>query len=134
MRFDVNGLIAGAVVAHQGQVLLVRRRVPEGDLLWQFPAGKVEPGETPQIAAVREAREEAGTVVEPLGVIGEREHPVTGRQVVYVACRWMSGTPWAASPREVAEALWVPLEAVSERIPGGVYPPVWEWLSGAALP
>jgi 8-oxo-dGTP diphosphatase len=130
----MESTIAGAVVVHEGQVLLVRRAVPEGDLVWQFPAGKVDPGETPEEAAVREALEEAGVVVEPLTIIGERLHPVTGRRVVYVACRWLSGTDRAASPREVAEAGWVPMDGLAERIPGGVYGPVWEYLAGPALP
>nr|WP_237548549.1 MULTISPECIES: NUDIX domain-containing protein [unclassified Streptomyces] len=37
-------MIAGAVVQHEGRVLLIRRAVPEGDLVWQFPAGKVDGG------------------------------------------------------------------------------------------
>ncbi|MFD8570150.1 hypothetical protein [Streptomyces sp. NPDC059639] len=30
-------------------------------------------------------------MVEPLSVVGERMHPVTGRRVVYVGCRWVEG-------------------------------------------
>ncbi|MET7845446.1 NUDIX domain-containing protein [Streptomyces sp. NPDC005356] len=127
-------MIAGAVVVHQGEVLLVRRAVPEGRLVWQFPAGKVEPGESHEEAAVREALEEAGVVVEALTVIGERLHPLTGRRVVYAACWWLSGVAWAASQREVAEAAWVPFDELPPRIPGGVYGPVWEFLTGPALP
>ena len=37
--------IAAAIVVHEGRVLMVRRRVSEGQLSWQFPAGEVEPGE-----------------------------------------------------------------------------------------
>ncbi|MEB8343412.1 NUDIX hydrolase [Streptomyces endophyticus] len=105
----MDGLIAGAVVPHQGRVLLIRRAVPEGDLVWQFPAGKVDAGESPQQAAVRESLEETGVMVKPVAVIGERLHPVTRRRIVYVACRSLSGAPRAASPREVQEAAWVPL-------------------------
>ncbi|MFH8737179.1 NUDIX hydrolase [Streptomyces sp. NPDC017964] len=130
----IQPTIAGAVVAHQGEVLLVRRAVPEGSLVWQFPAGKVEPGESPEEAAVREALEEAGVVVEPRTVIGERLHPVTRRRIVYVACWWLSGAARAASPREVAEAVWVPFDELPSRIPGGVYGPVWEFLTGPGLP
>lgn len=36
--------IAAAIVVHEGRVLMVRRRVSEGQLSWQFPAGEVEPG------------------------------------------------------------------------------------------
>ncbi|WP_327660464.1 MULTISPECIES: NUDIX domain-containing protein [unclassified Streptomyces] len=134
LRLDVRSLIAGAVVARSGSVLLVRRAVPEGALVWQFPAGKVDSGEAPFDAAAREALEEAGVVVEPLALIGERLHPVTGRRVAYVACLWRSGQARPASPREVAEVAWVPFGQLTEWIPGGVYGPVWEYLTGPALP
>lgn len=127
-------MIAAAVVVHEGLVLLIRRRVPEGELVWSFPSGKVEDGETAEQAATREVLEEAGLLVEPRLVIGNRLHPATGRRVVYVACRWLSGEARAASPREVAEAAWVTLDELTERIPGGLHPPVWEHLSGPALP
>ncbi|WP_330279214.1 NUDIX hydrolase [Streptomyces sp. NBC_00569] len=134
LRLQIQPTISGAVVAHQGKVLLVRRAVPEGSLVWQFPAGKVEPGESHEETAVREALEETGVLVEPLTVIGERLHPVTGLRVVYVGCWWLSGAARAASPREVAEAVWVPFDELPSRIPGGVYEPVWEFLTGPALP
>ncbi|MER6438391.1 NUDIX domain-containing protein [Streptomyces sp. NPDC001185] len=127
----VDGLIAGAVVVRAGRVLMIRRAVPVGGLVWQFPAGRVEAGESAAEAAAREASEETGVRVEPVSVIGGRVHPETGRRVVYVACRWVSGEPWAASPREVAEAVWVPSAEVAERIPGGVFGPVRRYLDEA---
>lgn len=39
---------------------MVRRRVSEGQLSWQFPAGEVEPGEEREAAAVREPRRRQG--------------------------------------------------------------------------
>lgn len=128
---DADRLIAGAVVVLEGRVLLIRRAVPVGDLVWQFPAGKVDVGESVEEAAVREALEEAGVVLDSAWVIGERVHPVTGWRVAYVACRWVSGDPRAASPREVAEAAWVPVGEVAERIPGGVFGPVRRYLDEA---
>jgi 8-oxo-dGTP pyrophosphatase MutT (NUDIX family) len=50
--------IAAAVIVVDGR--LFRRAVAEGALVWQFPAGKVEPGESAEDAAVREAGEETG--------------------------------------------------------------------------
>lgn len=50
---------AVALVDPDGRVLLARR--PEGKAmagLWEFPGGKVEPGETPEAALIRELREE----------------------------------------------------------------------------
>ena len=46
--------ISAAIIVHDGRVLMVRRRVSEGELMWQFPAGGIEDGETAEDAAVRE--------------------------------------------------------------------------------
>jgi 8-oxo-dGTP diphosphatase len=58
--------IAIAVVEHEGCFLIGQR--PEGVPLaglWEFPGGKIQPGETPEAAAVRECVEETGLAVEP---------------------------------------------------------------------
>jgi len=120
--------IVGAVVVHADRVLLIRRSAPAGSLLWTFPSGKLEPGETAGKAAAREALEEAGVTVEPVRLLGERVHPVTGWPVAYVACRLLAGTAHAASPREVAEVAWVRLGEMRELVPGGVYAPVQAYL------
>lgn len=52
---------AGAMVDADGRVLLCQR--PEGKALaglWEFPGGKVEPGETPEACLMRELEEELG--------------------------------------------------------------------------
>lgn len=74
--------IAAAVILSEGRVLLVQRRQPEAGLLWQFPADKLEPGETPEQAAVREALEETGVQCAALRLLGHRIHPATGGQML----------------------------------------------------
>ncbi|WP_329446382.1 NUDIX hydrolase [Streptomyces canus] len=123
--------VAGAVIVRAGRLLLMRRASPVGALLWTFPSGKVDEGETASEAAVREAREEVGVTVVPVVVLGSRVHPLSGRLVVYVACRLLSGTAHAASPREVAEVAWVDGGRLAELVPGGLYGPVQAWVEAA---
>ncbi|WP_443748640.1 8-oxo-dGTP diphosphatase MutT [Asticcacaulis solisilvae] len=57
-------VVAAALVDADGRVLIAQR--PEGKSLagqWEFPGGKVEEGETPEIALIRELEEELGIVV-----------------------------------------------------------------------
>ena len=59
-------VVAAALIDGDGRVLLQRR--PPGKQmadLWEFPGGKVEPGETPEAALVRELAEELAIVVDP---------------------------------------------------------------------
>jgi 8-oxo-dGTP diphosphatase len=106
-------LIAIAVVEHDGSFLIGQR--PPGVALaglWEFPGGKIEPGETPEAAAVRECLEETGIAVQPLFRYPEREHDYAHDrvQLIFVACRPASGLP--DTPREPFR--WVEREALGK--------------------
>jgi len=116
--------IAAAIVVQDGRVLMVRRRITEGELSWQFPAGKIEPGETPEEAAVRETYEETGLAVKPAQLLGDRVHPMTTRMMFYVACDVVSGTATAGSRDEVAEVAWARRDEIAAYVPHGLFEPV----------
>ncbi|WP_433655346.1 NUDIX hydrolase [Nocardia sp. CA-128927] len=60
-RDQVQQLVVGAVVAHDGKVLLLQR--PADDFMggiWELPSGKADPGEALDQALIREVKEETG--------------------------------------------------------------------------
>ncbi|MBX3568795.1 MAG: (deoxy)nucleoside triphosphate pyrophosphohydrolase [Rhizobiaceae bacterium] len=100
---------ACALVDADGRVLLAQR--PPGKQLagmWEFPGGKVEPGETPEACLVRELREEIGvdTKVACLAPLTFASHSYEKFHLLmplYV-CRRFTGTPVA---REGQVLKWV---------------------------
>jgi len=100
---------AVALIDRDGRVLLARR--PEGKSmagLWEFPGGKVEAGETPEAALVRELREELGidtwqSCLAPLTFASHSYDDFHLLMPVF-ACRKWKGIP---RPRERQELRWV---------------------------
>jgi 8-oxo-dGTP diphosphatase len=117
-------VIAAAVTAHDGKVLLVKLRVKEGSLSWQFPAGAIEDGESASQAATREAKEETGLTVADSKVLGERVHPATGRTMIYVACDLVEGDTRVADDEKLSEFAWLKRGELAEYVPYGFFEPV----------
>lgn len=122
--------VSAAVIVHGGRVLLVRRRVSEGALSWQFPAGVIEPGECEEQAAVRETLEETRLTVVAVQFLGQRVHPLSGRTVSYTACQLVRGEAAVGNAREVAEVAWVGHSEIPAYVPEGLFGPVQEYLDG----
>jgi 8-oxo-dGTP diphosphatase len=123
--------ISAAIIVDQGRVLMVRRRVKEGALSWQFPAGGIEAGESPEEAAVRETLEETGLEVKAIRLLGQRVHPKTGREMSYTAAEVVAGEAHVADEEELAEVAWVAHSEISTYVPYGLFGPVQEYLDEA---
>jgi mutator protein MutT len=95
--------VAIALVYRNGR-WLVAKRTQSAHLggLWEFPGGKIETGETPAQAAIRELWEECRVVAQPANVLPARLHEYADRRVeIYpVSCRWQSGEAQAAGNLE----------------------------------
>ena len=106
-------VVAAALIDADGRVL-VQQRPPGKPMagLWEFPGGKVEPGETPEAALVRELTEELGIAVESacLAPATFASESLGGRHLVLLlyALRKWSGVPEA---HHASALKWVrPLE------------------------
>jgi len=120
--------ISAAIIVRGGKVLMVRRRVSEGELMWQFPAGAIEPGEIAEDAAVRETIEETGLTVKALRLLGERVHPKTGRLMSYTACEAVEGEARVADDEELDAITWASHAELPGLVPYGLFGPVQEYL------
>jgi 8-oxo-dGTP diphosphatase len=117
-------LVAAAVVLHGDRVLLTRRA--EGQHLaglWEFPGGKLEDGESPEDAVVRECREECGIEVAVEGIFNVTHHRYSDKEVLllFYRCSLVSGE---VQHLQVADHAWVhpaalgdyPLPPADERV------------------
>ena len=74
-----------------GGIVLVRRAIEPGFGLWVFPGGYVDRGEDVRLAAVREAREEAGIDVRLDGLVGIYSYAGSTPVVIVYRATWLSG-------------------------------------------
>ncbi|HYD99171.1 MAG TPA: 8-oxo-dGTP diphosphatase MutT [Alphaproteobacteria bacterium] len=117
-RLDLPTLlvVAVALVDADGRVLLAQR--PEGKSLaglWEFPGGKVDAGETPEAALIRELHEELGidtraSCLAPYTFASHSYERFHLLMPLYV-CRQWEGTP---TPKEGQRLAWVRPQALRD--------------------
>ncbi len=109
---DVPLVGVGAIIIEENRVVLVKRAHPPLQAQWSIPGGVLEVGELVREAAVREAQEETGLVVEPGELLGVYDRVLRDaeRRVQYhyvlidFLCRRVGGELFAAS--DAAEVYW----------------------------
>lgn len=104
------------IVSNGDRILMTRRIEVEKNLEWQFPGGKVEEGETPETAVLREILEETNISCKLLFKIGERVHPSTERQILYYACEYHGGEAGVNQDKNIAEVCWLTVEELKQKI------------------
>jgi len=117
-------IVAAAVIIRDGRVLLTRRG--EGQHLagmWEFPGGKLEAGESPEEALLRECQEECGIEVEVAEILEVTHHRYPEKEVLllFYRCELRAGE---VRHLQVADHAWVaprdlddyPLPPADERV------------------
>ncbi|MEE1618657.1 (deoxy)nucleoside triphosphate pyrophosphohydrolase [Brachybacterium sp. J153] len=106
--------VVGAIVERDGAVFAARRNADRSaGGLWEFPGGKVEPGESPEAALRRELREELGVDV-TVGPFVDRSLSNVGTARIELSCyaaQFEGDDPSASSDHDAMQ--WVPLAELS---------------------
>lgn len=104
-------IIGVAVIWNKENQILIDRRLPTGTManLWEFPGGKIEPGETIEECIEREILEELGIkiAVEQHLITIDHTYPHLRVTLTVHHCHYLEGVPQAI---ECAEVLWVGLD------------------------
>jgi 8-oxo-dGTP diphosphatase len=105
-------VVAAALIDPHGRVL-VQQRPPGKSMagLWEFPGGKIEIGETPEAALVRELREELGIIANALAPLAFASEALGEQHLVMLLfeCRAWTGAPEAIHASAVQ---WVAPDAL----------------------
>jgi len=102
----------GAIIIQNDRVVLVKRAHPPIQGQWSIPGGVLEVGELVREAAIREAREETGLIVQPADLLGVYDRILRNEEqrvqyhyvLVDFLCRPVGGELQAAS--DAAEVRW----------------------------
>jgi 8-oxo-dGTP diphosphatase len=133
LYLDPKVAVGTVIATTDDRIVLLRRAIDPGYGLWVFPGGYVDRGESATVAAIREAREEAGLEIRLDGLINIYSYPGSPIIVVYTASV-ISGElridheSLEARLFPVAEIPWDELafrstrEALTDYVQGSVHP------------
>ena len=99
--------VVAALIVRDGKLLIARR--PDGKHMagrWEFPGGKIEPGESPEAALERELTEELGISAHAGRIYHAIHHSYPEKDILllFYRCRLLQGEPQAI---EEAEVRWI---------------------------
>ena len=100
-------VVAAALIDGEGRVLVQRRRADRAHGgLWEYPGGKLEPGEIPELGLIREIEEELGIGIgqESLAWVASAQEPGAPIVISLYTCREWLGEPQLLDAEQLA---WV---------------------------
>lgn len=105
----------GILVTKDDRVLLIKKGNAHGDATWSTPVGHLKYGESLEVCAIRRMQEETGVIITDvtfLAITNEvfeasKEHALT----IWMAGRYVSGTPTINAAHEMSESGWFSWDA-----------------------
>ena len=122
------------IIAHDGQILLLKRKGSHGEGTWAPPGGHLEFGESLEQCAIRETVEETGVVLDNVQFVAITNDVFASDHKHYLTV-WMEGThasgqATVAYPDKVQEVAWFPWDG----LPQVLFMPFQNLLSGKQYP
>ena len=124
LRQEYHGRGGVIVICRKNGKMLIQREYsyPVDEILWQFPGGKIEAGETPEQAATRELAEESGIKAENAKCIGwfYPDNRRTNARLFVVECDYVTDDEKARpDDTEFIESEWIENGQISQMIRRG---------------
>lgn len=125
----------GIVLNKNGEVLIVKRKKPEITesgkiLLWTFPSGKQEKGQSREECIEKEVLEETGYKVKAIRQLNLRVHPDITLMVAYHLCELIDENPGDIIEKdEIEEVKWVKPEELKNYFTTDIDPEVRKFLN-----
>lgn len=115
--------VVAGVIEDRGKILICRRRGDQAHpLKWEFPGGKLEPGESPETALVRELDEELGIEASIGPELMRYQFSYAGEKPILLSFRGVAAWRGQIENRIFQEILWVAREELA----------TWDFLEGDA--
>ena len=113
--------VCAAILHHEGRILATQRGYGDFKDGWEFPGGKMEPGETPEECIVREIKEELNVDIVPEALLTtvERDYPAFH---LTMHCFWsaIAANSWSMKPQSGC--------CLQNSTPFNGFPPTWRSL------
>ena len=108
--------VTAAIIQKNGKLLLCQRlKGKRCELLWEFPGGKINPGETPEKCIVRECYEELNIIIEAERLVREVDYAYSdiAVNIQFYFCKLIDGEPVCIEHNDIK---WLTLDNIS-RLP-----------------